>query len=206
MELLTRIPHAGRRPPVLAAIAAALLLTTGCATPGSTPYHQRIDEHTAATVTTVVAPVVFYADAPELAVNARDYLSVWAFEVKENAVRRLFLACELWSTIDRSRVPGIAPLPQPARITLHIEETAVPLRVVGAELRLVGLDGWPFPQPPHKGGMTVYLRVSEDQMRYLADSRNRTSVDVIGADGQSYGFTLWRDERAAIGRFLGELP
>lgn len=202
MAVLTR-PAATRR--TLAALGAALLLA-GCASVPTSPYTQSFDEHTGSTVTTVVTPLVYFADAPDLAVNARDYVSVWAFEVKENAVRRLFLACELWSTIDRTRVPGIPALPKPTQVTLRIDDVAVPLRVVGGELQLVGLERWPFAEPQHPQGHTVFVRVSRDQLRALAAPDVSTALALSTADGQTLDFALWRDGRPALGQMLAELP
>jgi hypothetical protein len=187
-------------------LAATLLLLAGCEAPAPVPYLRTIDEHTAATVTTARTPSVYYAEAPDLAVNARDYVSVWPFEVKENAVRRLYLACELWSTIDRQRVPGTPSLTLPAQVALRIDDIAEPLRVTGTDLRAVGLRRWPFPAAPHKGGQTVFLRVSKQQLRWLADARSATAIDLIAADGAAQTYALWRDERAALGEFLGDLP
>ncbi len=159
--------------PMVAMLASAWLLA-GCQAPAPLPYTQQFDEHTGATVTTVASPIVYYADAPDLAVNARDYVSVWAFEVKENAVRRLYLACELWSTIDRTRVPGIAPLPQPKQVNLRVDDIAVPLRVAGDDLQKIGLGRWPFPDSWSPGidavvdwgGGRVYFFKRDQFMRY----------------------------------------
>lgn len=191
--------------PVAALLATAWLLAS-CEAPAPMPYTQQFDEHTGSTVTTVAAPIVYYADAPDLAVNARDYVSVWAFEVKENAVRRLYLACELWSTIDRTRVPGIAPLPQPSQVTLRVDDIAVPLRVVGDDLQRIGLGHWPFPEAQHRDGHAVFLRVSRDQLRALANADATTALALGTADGQTLDFALWRDGRAAIAQMLADLP
>lgn len=190
----------------IAGLLAGACLLAGCQAPAPLPYTQQFDEHTGATVTTVAAPIVYYADAPDLAVNARDYVSVWAFEVKENAVRRLYLACELWSTIDRTRVPGIAPLPLPKQVNLRVDGIAVPLRVAGDDLPKIGLGRWPFPQAQHRDGHAVYLRVSRDQLRALANADTATALALVTADGQTLDFALWRDGRAAVAQMLADLP
>jgi len=185
--------------------AAMLALLCACGTPARVPWVRTIDEHTASTITTTRAPLVYYADAPDLAVNARDYVYVWAFEVKENAVRRLYLACELWSTIDRQRVPGIPPLPAPAEVALRVDSAAEPLRMAGADMRAVGLTHWPFREAPHEGGRTVFLRVSKHQLRQIAESSTTTQIDLIDADGVARTYALWRDERSSLSDFLADL-
>lgn len=201
MDLLTRHPRWRHLLPGL----AALVLLGACSAPEPLPYLRSIDEHTASTVTTVRAPLVFYAEAPDLAVNARDYVDVWAFEVKENAVRRLYVACDVWSTIDRQRVPGTPPLPTPAQVALRVDGASEPLRLAGNDLRSIGLVAWPFPEPPHEGGQTVFLRVSKDQLRWLADQRAKAGIDLIAADGTARSFALWRDERTSLADFLADL-
>ena len=201
MDLLTR--HSRRRP--LLPALAALVLLGACSAPEPVPYRRSIDEHTASTITTVRAPLVYYAEAPDLAVNARDYVDLWAFEVKENAVRRLYVACDVWSTIDRQRVPGTPPLPTPVQVALRVDGVSEPLRLAGSDLRGIGLAAWPFPLPPHEGGQTVFLRVSKDQLRWLAERSTTAEIDLIAADGAARTFSLWRDERASLADFLADL-
>lgn len=205
MDLLRHRSHRHRQALKRLLAVATLAVLAACQAPSPQPWLRTIDEHTAATVTSARAPMVYYADAPDLAVNARDYVDLRAFEVKENAVRRLYLSCELWSTIDRERVPGTAPLRAPVQVALRVDGTLEPLRMAGTDLRPIGLVRWPFPEAPHKGGQTVFLRVSKDQLRWLADARSATEIDLIDADGTAHTYALWRDERSSLTDFLADL-
>ena len=90
------------------AIAALVLVLSACADTSATRVTEYLDPETAVTIRAVAAPIVFSRDAPELAANARDYLSAGLVEVNNMGKRVHYLALVSWSTVDRHR-PGATP-------------------------------------------------------------------------------------------------
>ena len=63
-----------------------------------------LDEKTAATVTVCGAALVFARERPELAVHARDYLTLVPVDVNRAGHARQYFYGYAWSTVDKRRL------------------------------------------------------------------------------------------------------
>lgn len=160
----------------LAVVALAAL--AACAP--SAGIRSEIDPRTAVTTQYMGEPWVYAREATELAVHARDYLSVGVVEVNRQGRRTYFLGVVAWSTIDRSGVPG-ASVPLPAELDADGRSaTLVPLghepKAIGVSLPLfrpsTGYTGetWYALQPADVRALAVHqptwLEWRQDDVRY----------------------------------------
>src|SRR3974377_629582 len=133
---------------------ATLLVLVGCTSQGPR-VNEYLDPDTAVTIRALAEPLMYAHAAPELAANARDYLSLGLVEVNNMGARKHYLALVSWSTINRERV-GAAPAPVPERIELTIggrEREFVP---IGHESRSLGIGGALFRPPSGYVGESWY--------------------------------------------------
>ncbi len=188
------------------AIFALLLLSSGCAHTLPPTEKSRITEYldpqTAMTVRVVSEPFVYGRDAPELAVNARDYLSVGAVELDNMGKHRIFLALVSWSTIDRARVGAASPT-LPERLEVQTAGSTREWAVTSHHPRELGA-GVAVLEPPVErfGESWVELRASD--IRALA-AAPPDAIDVV-VEGLRQHFTLWRRGDAALSEFAASLP
>lgn len=183
-------------PCVLAALGV-LLGTSGCA-PLAHEARTVLDPRTGASLTVADQPLVLARERRDLAVQARDYLTLLAAEVNVSGHRQLLLVAHAWSTID-SRARGTAA------------RTASPLLIVadGRDLLLQ-----PVPVAPLDSGalrrelavpddaevLTAYYAIEPEALRYLcAAKRVATTFPQVPP---ALPFVLWRDGRAAQLRLL----
>ncbi len=183
-------------------LAAALLLC-GCAT--DTPrVHEYLDPQTAVTIRTLAAPVVYAHDAPALAANARDYLSLGLIEVNNMGARKHYLALVSWSTIDRSRADTAAvPLPVPERFEMLLDGKLREFTPVSHEPRSLGIGGTPFRPPSGYAGEAWYA-VTPAELRAFA----ATPPELIALlqDSDRVGYRTWKAADAAVTEFVRDIP
>ena len=184
-----------------ASAALLFLLCSGCAHTAppadKTLISEYLDPQTAMTVRVVAEPFVYGRDVPELAVNARDYLSVGAVELDNMGRHRIFLALVSWSTIDRARIG--APMPAlPERLEMGAREW----RVASHTPRELGA-GNPLLEPPVSRMGDSWFEMKAADIRAFAD-HPPDSLDVM-VDGVRQHYTLWRRADAALTEFASTL-
>lgn len=81
-----------------------------------------------------------------LAVNARDYVSLYPLEVNRAGQRRYYFFGYSWSTIDRRDGKGTAG-PVDAELTLQADDRTVVLKMYSSEFRSAGVNALPFAPP-----------------------------------------------------------
>lgn len=125
-------------------VCASVLAMTGCVSPppGARQYQ---DENTAVTITVASEPVVLAREVSMLAVNARDYVSLFPLEVNRAGQRRYYFFGYSWSTIDRREVEGT---PQgDVELKLQADDRLIALKMSPRELQAAGLSTVPVPAP-----------------------------------------------------------
>lgn len=175
-----------------------LVPLAGCvALPAATPV-ERLDERTGVTLVLPSEPLVFARERRDVAVNARDYLTLAALERNKAGRRDVVLLCYRWSTIDRR----VNPMDDWQAQTLVIV-------IDGRDLRLEPLgdrlpeDLRPRPElhrPPVGNVTATAYRASRSTLEIIAAGHD---LQAFFADARgSPAFRLWRDGREALRRFL----
>jgi len=180
---------------------ASLLLLGGCAseTPRVTEY---LDPQTAVTIRALGEPLIYAHAAPELAANARDYLSLGVVEINNMGTRKHYLALVSWSTINRERV-GAAPAPVPDRFEVEVGGRQHVFTPIGHEPRSLGIGGALFRPPSGYAGESWYA-VTPAELRALAAA----PPGAIGLDQESgrVDYEAWRADSGALAEFVRDIP
>jgi hypothetical protein len=160
-----------------------------------------LDEKTAASVTLAREPLVFARERTDLAVNARDYLSLTAIEVNRAGERAYYWSGYIWSTIDRR--DGTPVVDPGAQVVLMADGR--PIRLVDEQSHSRGFGVATPPTPaPVRSAVALLSRVEPDVLSFVAGATD-LSVLVV-TEGVTESFTEWRDGRRelqALVRFLG---
>jgi hypothetical protein len=151
---------------------------------------QYLDQRSGATVTVAAQPLVFARERPELAVNARDYVSLSAIDVNRGGRHARYWWVYLWSTIDRG---GQAPAPAITEWLLVADGRPLPLAAVKDEPAALGIVAPPVARPSRRARALLFS-ADADLLRFIAASR---TLGLQAADGSEV-FELWRDARPAL--------
>jgi hypothetical protein len=180
--------------------ALASLVLAGCVLP---PVEPRVvlDDRTGASLTVVDQPLVLARERRDVAVQARDYITLVAAEFNDAGRRRLVWVAHQWSTID-SRATDFQPTPG-APLTLVAD---------GRDLRLLPLldrDAVELAKhrallPPDDAKVvtTVYA-IDPTILEYVATSRFLSAT--FSESSLAIPFTVWTDGRPAVMRFLAQI-
>lgn len=178
----------------------ATCLAAGCVTPPLEP-RATLDPRTGVSLTVVDQPLVLARERRDVAVQARDYLTLVAAEINESGRRRLVWAVHQWSTID-SRATESRPTP------------GAPLLLIadGRDMRLIPLSEGPFSAytgnpallPPDDADVTTTLYPADTGMLdFIAASHDVAAT--FPESRLNLPYVLWRDGRPAIRRLLQQL-
>lgn len=189
-----------RRLRTRAAPAWSLALLAALATPASgddQPVREYLDEETAATITAAVEPLVFARERTDLAVNARDYVSLVPIEVNRSGVRRYYWFGYLWSTIDRR--DGETFLAQGDQFVLLADGRPMRLQAATGSLRELGIARAPISRPG-RAAVAVLLQADPGSVGFAGNATDLSLVLIH--DGQNQDYSLWRDAREAVRRLV----
>lgn len=173
------------------------LMAAGCATPPDTGVHAYLDETSAATVTVASRGLVFARERPDLAVHARDYLTLVPIDVNRAGVHVQYFYCYIWSTIDKRRLP--AGDDEPTQFELIADGRRIPLTLVAAAPRSLGLAVSPVP-PPSDTAQAIISITSRETLGFLVRAAEVRAVGL--RDGLSERYELWSDGRESLAALL----
>lgn len=178
---------AGRRRAWAPLLATAVLV--GCTSPavqgdGGREY---LDEQTAATVTVGAPVMVFARERPELAVHARDYLTLVPVDVNRGGVHSQYFVGYAWSTIDKRPVGDETEAP--ARFELVADGRRIPLDNLEGRMHDIGLGEAPVP-PPARSARLLIAPASREQQAFVAGAADVRAVRL--SDGGNARYELWR--------------
>lgn len=178
--------RARRRVGALVVMAATSL--AGCAASGPVSQQREyLDAKTVATVT-VGEPVLVFARArPELAANARDYLTLVPLDVNRAGVHRQYFFGYSWSTVDKRFAAGEQL--SPPQIDLIADGRRIALTPHPGPLAELGLGELPV-SPPSRSATLLVAPASREQQQFVADAAELRAV--LQRDGASERFDLWR--------------
>jgi hypothetical protein len=157
-----------------------------------------LDATTGLTMTVVDQPLVLARERRDVAVKARDYLTMVAAEINESGRRRLVWVVHQWSTID-SRVADFQPTPGE---TLMLVADGRDIRLQQAPQSLAAaMARSPDLLPPEDvHAQTTLYAIDAATLHYLATSTRLTAS--FPESRLTLPFTLWTDGRAAVIRLL----
>ncbi len=176
------------------AAGLSVLLVAGCAATAGPRQHEYLDETTAATVTVGRDTLVFARERPELAVNARDYLTVVPVDVNRSGTHTVYLFGYAWSTIDKRGVDET-----PGAYAIVADDRSIGLALAPGGTRELGIGTAPL-RPPSRTAVAVVAATSRETLRFIVAA---TDVRVLRTrDGLVERFALWHDSRPALDEFL----
>lgn len=179
------------------AAGMAALIAAGCATSPDTGVHEYLDETSAATVTVASRGLVFARERPDLAVHARDYLTVVPIDVNRAGTHVQYFYCYVWSTIDKRRLP--AGDDTPTQFELVADGRRIPLAPVTSPPRSLGLAETPVPPPSDSAHLLIAVTTRET-LAFLADAGVVRAVEFRDGVGERY--EPWSDGRADMAGLL----
>ena len=170
------------------ALALATLLAAGCATPESASGgREYLDEVTAATITVGSPTLVFARARPELAVHARDYLTLVPVDVNRAGTHSQYFYGYVWSTLDKR---GLAEEASDARrFDLVADGRRIALTPVAGEPRDLGLGEPPLPSPA-RSALVLVAPTNREIQAFVAGASVLRAVATH--DGGAERFELWR--------------
>jgi len=170
-----------------AASVLAVAMLSGCvASAPSSGEREYLDEQTAATVTVGSSELVFARERPELAVNARDYLTLVPVDVNRSGTHARYFVGYAWSTIDKRSRAGQPS--SPPRVELIADGRRIPLAFHQGPLTELGIGEAPLPAPSRSATLLV-APASHEQQQFVADATEVRAV--LLREGGSERFELW---------------
>ena len=177
-----RLPRSPRH----LAVAMLLLVVGACASPPSDGPRQYLDEKSAATVTVAQGSLVFARERPELAVHARDYLTLVPIDVNRMGTHVLYFYGFVWSTIDkRGSTPSGEGI---AQFEIVADGRRIPLVPVRATPRELGLAEPPV-RAPSGSAQLLIARTDRQTLAFLAAAGVIRAAELH--DGVSEPYELW---------------
>lgn len=178
-------------------VLLSVLVSACLTTPAAREY---LDESTAATVTVATHGWIFARPRTDLAIHAQDYVTITPVQVNRSGERRLYLHCQLWSTIDRRRAQRIVP--ENAELTLLADDRRIALSKQTTEPRRLGFGKEPVTAPNNLAEVRVQF-VDTDLLRFMV-AADRMEV-LLKSEDSTDRFTMWRDGREAAEHFLRQI-
>jgi hypothetical protein len=181
----------------LRAFGALLALFACAAHAGDKPPREYLDEETGATVTLESEPLVFAYQRPELAANARDYLTLQAAAVNRGGKVSYVLISYVWSTVD----PRVReePLLTPDQLLLRADDRRIPLNARGHSPREAGI-GMVVDAPSGSSGPPIVYGTDLATLRFIAESRQLALA--LDTERSTLIYDLWQDRRGDLARFV----
>lgn len=180
---------------IVAAATAALSPTSSLSAGGVREY---LDETTAATVAVGSETLVFARERTELAVNARDYISLVPVEINRSGVRACYWFAYVWSTIDRRGNDD--PLVS-TNDELILMADGRPIRLVreARTLRELGIARLPS-RSPARSALPLLFPADVEIVSHVGGATD-LSVHLVRGEGDEV-FELWADAREALRQFV----
>lgn len=146
----------------------SLYFFAGCASSGSQVL-ERLDPETGATITRAAAPFIMYRDMSAQSAFGREYVYVGPVQVNNMGERRHYLWLGIWGTSDSGdRGDTMANF---ETIVIYADGEPLSLEVKGWTPWSIGASDSVYVQPV-ASALGGYYRVTIDQMRLIAESRD----------------------------------
>ncbi len=174
-------------------VAIVALAAGACASPPSDGPRQYLDEKSAATVTVAREALVFARDRPELAVHARDYLTLVPVDVNRMGAHAVYFYGYVWSTIDKRGSGSLGD--GVAGFEIIADGRRIPLVPVNATPREIGLAEPPL-RAPSASARLLIVRTDRETLALVADASELSAAEL--RDGLSESYVLWSGNPAEL--------
>lgn len=182
------------------AILVMAALLAGCAGQRTGPEAiESFDERTAATLTRVPEPLVFYVEEPTLAANARDYLHLAPVTINRGGAVSRWLWVATWSSIDRGAGRGTESPAALSGLQLVVDGEPMELDMASAQAAVDGLRDSPYGLPVATA-VQWYVPVTATQLERMARARTVTLASEHGASG-GRSWQRWSPDPATLRAF-----
>jgi len=175
------------------AAAMAALAIGACASRPPEDARQYLDEVSAATVTVAPGALVFARERPELAVHARDYITLVPLDVNRSGKHSLYFYVYVWSTIDKRRLPTNDAAT--GQIELVADGKQIPLIASKATPRELGLAESPVRAPSDSARLLI-APTDRETLEFLSRATAIHAVEQHGGGGDRY--ELWAGSTGSI--------
>jgi len=152
----------------LSCAALALALLASCAG-NDTAVLQRLDPETGVTIKRASAPIVMYRDMSANSAFGRDYVYVGPIQVNNMGQREYFLWLGIWGSSDSGERGR--KMDDFEAIVLYADGEPLSLEVKGWTPGSIGVSEDVYVKPV-ASALDGYYRVTVDQMRLIAESRD----------------------------------
>lgn len=160
-----------------------------------------LDENSGASLTVVDQPLVLARERRDVAVQARDYLTMVAAEINESGRRQLVWVVHQWSTID-ARATDVVPLPD-TPLLLVADGRDLRLKPIGDSAPRRYVHNPALRAPEDANAVTTLYAVDAATLDFVANSRQLSAQ--FPESRLTLPFVLWSDGRAALLRFLDQV-
>lgn len=185
----------------LSCAALALALLTSCAG-NDTAVLQRLDPETGVTIKRASAPIVMYRDMSANSAFGRDYVYVGPIQVNTMGQREYFLWLGIWGSSDSAERGR--KMDDFEAVVLYVDGEPLSLEVKGWTPGSIGASGDVYVKPV-ASALDGYYRVTVDQMRLIAESRD---LELRAGATRPQRYVPWdspEDSSQALVAFLREL-
>ena len=153
-----------------------------------------LDPVTAATVSSVTAPIIFARPHQDVAANARQYVNIVGASVNRSGRYEYVLLVYIWSTVDARLGAGAHP---GDTLVFLADERAIRLQRDGRNLQEVGIAK-PLLAPLHYRGSPRIYHTDRDTLKFISMARHlRLQLE---GDQDARPFDIWKDGRRQLGR------
>ena len=181
-----------------ALIVAAIAALSPVSSLGDGGVREYLDETTAATIVVASEPLVFARERTELAVNARDYVSLVPVEINRAGARTCYWFAYVWSTIDRRGIND--PLVNTGdEFVLMADGRPIRLARDTRTLRELGIARAPM-RWPARNAVPLLFPAETEIVAYVGGATEVSVHRVRG--GTEAAFELWADARRALREFV----
>jgi hypothetical protein len=169
-------------------LLALIFLAAAC---GHAPrVREYLDESTAATITASEQGWIFARERSDLAVHARDYITITPVLVNRGGTRVMYLYCQLWSTIDWRRDKSLVAAKN--ELALLADDRRLPLISAADTLRQLGFGHSPVDTSSQTEDLRV-VRIDADFLRFMVNA-SQLRIAVSQGDVSHY-YSLWKSGR-----------
>jgi hypothetical protein len=176
---------------------AALACVASCSSTDGV--RQQLDERTGATMTWVDAPWIFARERPELAVNVRDYLNLYAVDVNKSGKHQVLVLVHGWSTLDARDSPT---RPAVTSYDLIVDDRIIRLQPATQTTKQLGI-GQTIDLPRGTFTQDTYCPISIEELRAITLGRH---IYVrIQPEQQTVPYATWKEARRELIAFVAQL-